>query len=233
MALSKNKTTNEYRYERKFHISGLSTHEVESIVYRHPSLFSEIYKQRYVNNIYFDSLGSWHSYLDNLDGSQRKIKVRIRWYGDLFGFIEQPELELKIKNGLLGRKERYSLPSFHFDRESSTQVLSLFFGNVSIPGYVKELLKRCSPTLLNRYKRKYFQSASRDYRITIDSDLEFYQISSFQNSFLNNYVDDISVVLELKYSKRLDTGSDYITNFFPFRMTKFSKYVIGIDKILR
>ena len=100
-----------FRYERKFLISQLSRHEIESIIRLHPAAFSEIYHQRFVNNIYFDTVGL-SAYKDNLTGISDRLKVRIRWYGDLFCLIEEPFLELKIKRGFLGGKLRFPLASF-------------------------------------------------------------------------------------------------------------------------
>ena len=99
---------NKYRYERKFLIRDLSVQEIETIIKLHPNFFSEIYYQRNVNNIYFDSL-ELESYQDNVTGSAQRVKTRIRWYGELFGLIEKPVLELKIKSGFLGRKESFHI----------------------------------------------------------------------------------------------------------------------------
>ena len=85
-----------FRYERKFLVSELNRFEIESIVRLHPAIFSEIYHQRSVNNIYFDTMNV-SNYLDNINGVKQRLKVRIRWYGDLFGFIDKSVLEFKIK----------------------------------------------------------------------------------------------------------------------------------------
>ena len=90
--------TSDYRYERKFVTSELSKYHVESIVKTHPAIFSEIYQLRNVNNMYFDSF-RLVNYSDNVDGSSDRIKIRIRWYGELFGKIKNPVLEIKEKKG--------------------------------------------------------------------------------------------------------------------------------------
>jgi len=86
------------------------------------------------------------------------------------------------------------------------------------------------PLLITRYGRKYFQSSNGIYRITLDTDFIFYLIDSQNNTFLNNYFDDTNVILELKYNNSFNTDAHWITNHFPFRMTKSSKYVSGIEK---
>ena len=82
------------RYERKFVIRELDVEGVEQIIKSHPSLFSEIFHERVVNNIYFDS---WNmgSYSDNIEGNPQRLKIRIRWYGELFELIKKQVLELK------------------------------------------------------------------------------------------------------------------------------------------
>ncbi len=219
-----------YRYERKFVVSELTKHEVESIVKLHPVMFSEIYHQRFVNNIYFDGV-NLKSYFDNVDGNHSRIKMRIRWYGELFGDIEKPALELKIKNGLLGRKESFSLYPFELNGNFNIQTISGVIEKSDIPEIIKIKLRSSYPTLLNRYSRRYFQSADGNYRITIDTDQTFYRISYHNNSFLSKLTDDASVILELKYDEDMDNNSDHITAYFPFRLSRSSKYASGFAKL--
>jgi len=69
------------RFERKFSITNLTHYEIQHIVCNHPYAFTEIYTERNVNNIYFDS-SFLTNYYDNVDGLSNRIKVRIRWYGE-------------------------------------------------------------------------------------------------------------------------------------------------------
>lgn len=218
-----------YRYERKFFISELTIQEVESIIRINPVMFSEIYHERFVNNIYFDSV-SMESFFDNIDGSVDKTKFRIRWYDELFGYIEKPVLELKIKNGLLGKKESYPLRPFKLNNNFNVQSITANMEKSIIPEIIKMELKSMKPVLLNRYSRKYFQSVNRDYRITVDTDIVFYRIGCRNNSFLKKITDNVNVVLELKYNQDMDDNASFITNHFPFRLTKNSKFVSGIEK---
>ena len=87
------------RYEVKFVIDDFAKFEIENMIRVHPSLFNEIYSERNVNNLYLDSV-SLSSYFDNLAGIAQRLKIRVRWYGSLFGFIEKPVLEIKF-----GRKD--------------------------------------------------------------------------------------------------------------------------------
>ncbi|MDZ7342969.1 MAG: VTC domain-containing protein [candidate division KSB1 bacterium] len=219
-----------YRYERKFFISGLTRHEVLALIKSHPAIFSEIYHERFVNNIYFDSL-SLKNYFATVDGVQHRTKCRIRWYGELLGYIEKPVLEFKIKSGFVGRKETYPLASFWLDEDFEFATLQEVFRNSELPPLVRMDLAPLQPTLLNRYRRKYYQSADRNYRITVDSDMAFYRLKAYGNTFLHKTVDRRSIIVELKYSNEKDQFADLISGRFPFRVTRSSKYVNGIDAL--
>jgi len=219
-----------YRFERKFLVSELNRYEIESIVKHHPAIFSEIYHQRFINNIYFDTI-KMSAYLDNLAGIDQRLKVRIRWYGELFGFIEKPVLELKVKKGLLGGKIRYPLDSFYLDSKYSLKVQQDIFTKSGVPDVLVEQLKSLRFALLNHYNRKYFESANHKFRITIDFDMEAFKLDSANNSFIEKVIDRNNIILELKYADKDDEEARFITNYFPFRMTKSSKYVTGIDRL--
>jgi len=91
-------------------------------------------------------------------------------------------------------------------------------------------LKHLKPALLNRYERVYYLSADKKYRVTLDTKMEFYSINPVMEYF-KSFCDDEKTVLELKYNQQDFDGVEKITQFFPFRLTKNSKYVIGIDRI--
>lgn len=223
-------TSYKWRHERKFLILELSLQELESIVKLHPHMFLERYRKRFVNNIYFDSM-MLKNYLCNVDGNSERIKVRIRWYGNLFGFIEKPVLELKIKNGMLGRKESFPLSPFSLDQHFATQKIMAIVKKSNVPDAVKKEMHYLEPVLLNRYKRKYYSSIDKNYRITIDSDMVFYNMGRHNNSFLSRMVDNQNLVLELKYDENMYRYVEEITNRFPFRFTKNSKYVNGVEML--
>lgn len=219
---------NNYRYERKFVVSGLSSHEIESIISLHPAMFSEIYSARFVNNIYFDSPGMNH-YFNNIDGLVERVKARIRWYGELFGNISNPSLELKFKRGLVGRKVGFPLPQICIDASLQKDSLLKVLKQSDLPDSLKLELVSLEFALLNRYWRKYFQSIDGRYRITLDTKLECYYMHGHSNTFLNKSIDLKDPVIELKYAPKEDDGVDQICQYFPFRMTKSSKYVSGIE----
>lgn len=217
-----------WRYERKFIISELDKYEIESLVKLHPALFSEIHHERSVNNIYLDSI-AMTNYHDNLDGKSKRIKIRIRWYGDLLGTIKHPVLEIKTKSGIVGSKISYPLDIILVNESLTIENIHKIFKESSIPDVLKLCLLDLKFSLLNCYKRKYFLSADKKFRITIDSDLRFLRLSPLSNTFSHVLVDNTNTILELKYEQEVNDYAERITNYFPFRMTKSSKYAAGVE----
>jgi SPX domain protein involved in polyphosphate accumulation len=219
----------DYRFERKFFVSDLTKREILDIIRLHPAMFAEIYHERFVNNIYFDTL-TFDNYFAAMDGLAHREKNRIRWYGDLVGPIGKPVLERKIKDGMVGRKENYPLVPFALDENYTFNTSIEVFKNSVLPEKLKIELMALLPTLFNRYRRRYFQSANRRYRITLDTDLEFYRPKPYDNTFLGKWTDRENVIVELKYANAKDSNADLISRHFPFRVTKSSKYCMGIDR---
>jgi hypothetical protein len=223
-------TPTNFRYERKFVITAMSRYEVESIIKLHPAMFSETYHQRFVNNIYLDT-HSFSNYFNNEDGISERVKTRVRWYSDLFGPIPKPVLEMKTKKGFLGGKLRYPLNPFRLDKDCSLEVLQCVFDQSDLPSLLRERLTSLDFALLNRYSRKYFESADHKFRITLDFDLEYFRIDTSCNSFIERLTDEQKVILELKYDQADDDQARSVTNHLPFRLTKNSKYVMGIQSL--
>ena len=221
---------NNPRYERKFCVDDLSCHELYAIVKHHRAMFSNIFQPRYVNNIYLDDhcLGN---YWDNVTGSMSRLKVRIRWYGELFGMISKPVLELKMKEGLIGFKSSYLLPPFEIGSGFDREVVRSALKQAEIPESLLVELSIMEPSLLNRYRREYFMSADKRFRITIDTEMQFVKADQRMNAFLNRTKNHTDTVLELKYTPENDEHAAAITNVFPFRITRNSKYVCGVQAL--
>lgn len=228
MLKNKMQEIKDLRYERKFVISNLDLSEILFLIKHNPAMFSEIFYQRRVNNIYLDSIGL-DNYHENLAGSGQRIKIRIRWYGKVFGLIKKPVLELKIKNNELGDKKSFPLKPFVLDKKFSLDLLQKVFSKSNLPAWLIEELKFHSPTLLNSYKRRYFQSANKKYRLTLDEDLIFFKIKNKNNLFNEKLKENGKSVLEIKYSSKDYKNMQNITQFIPFRLIANSKYVCGID----
>lgn len=222
----RNRMEEAARYERKYVAKGACRGEAELYLKLHPALFREIYHPRHVNNIYFDTY-DLADYADTLAGVQKRTKTRIRWYGDLFGFAESPALELKHKHGLVGWKESFVLAGFHMEEVFQPAVLREALTASQLPSQVAARATSVEPSLVNRYLRSYYLSACGRFRVTLDSGLEFHALPSPGGRFAFNHVEE-TVVLELKYEKQHDADAPRIGSFFPFGLSRFSKYTSGI-----
>ena len=221
---------NNFRYERKFNITELPCRKIILLVKQHPEMFREIYNERTINNIYLDTHNK-KSYYENEAGIAGRTKYRIRWYGKSQNKVKNPKLELKIKKGLVGSKVSYDIPSFELDKYFNYFNYLKIIRDKNLPNLIKEELKSLKPSLLNNYCRRYFLSNNKNFRITIDYNQNYSMIKIKDNLFLNKIADDNSVILEIKYNLDRDKDIERITNYFPFRMTKNSKYMNGVDKL--
>ena len=218
-----------YRYERKFLVEALQCQQVIALIKLHPALFIETYPPRYVNNIYLDT-ADMDYYNENICGVQERRKVRIRWYGALFGPVNKAVLEYKIKNGLVGTKQSQPLQPFVFD-ESYHQGRFLDGAVKGLADETRYYLRDLDAVLLNRYLRYYFATTDGCFRVTVDSGLCFYNLQRKQNTFRNRQVNYQNRIVELKYDRQHDPQADRIAGYFPFPVTKNSKYVEGIDRV--
>ncbi|MDO8509343.1 MAG: VTC domain-containing protein [Nanoarchaeota archaeon] len=217
------------RHERKFLITHITFRDIENILKLNQAMFLEAFSPRKVNNIYLDSI-DLKNYQDNNDGNTKRLKIRVRWYGNLFGKIEKPVLELKIKKGEIGKKLSFPLKSFTLNNNFSFEYLiNEVFEKSSLPGWLLEKLKSYQIVLLNSYKRQYFLSSNKKYRITIDSNLDFIEIQNKNNLFKRKYEDRESLIIEIKYDDKNDREVSFISQQFPFRMGKSSKYIMGMN----
>ncbi len=222
-----------YRYERKFTIpDSFSTKTIEQFILRNKFLFREVYYQRQVNNIYFDT-EAYNDYFDNVLGVSNRKKIRIRWYGETFGEIKSPVLEIKIKKGLVGDKWSYKLVPFTLDNSFVHETAKEVFKNSNLPTPILESVKMVKPTLVNSYSRKYYLSADNRFRITLDFNLLYYKIDKLFNNFNFAPKGDENKIVELKYGLTDDKDANSISTAFPFRLNKNSKYVNGVNTIKR
>ncbi len=219
-----------FRYERKFLVDLLDEHQVKGLIKRHPSMFFEPYPPRFVNNFYFDT-ADMQNYHDNVDGSADRRKVRIRWYGDLMGHIEKPVLELKIKRGLVGTKRHHPIASFDLADDIGAQKVVPSLHASDLPPNVVSYLHSMTVVLMNRYHRRYYVSKDGLFRLTLDTGMAFHRVGGLTMRLARRRVDHRNLVVELKYGVEQDRAASRVASFFPFRVTKSSKYVQGIDRV--
>jgi len=223
---------NNFRYERKFTVpTNFAFKTIEQYIKRNSFLFREVFFKRKVNNIYFDTEG-YNDYFDNVLGVSERKKIRIRWYGETFGEIKKPVLEVKIKKGIVGDKWSYKLKPFTLDNGFTNKYIQDVFQASNLPKPILESVKMVLPTLLNSYNRRYYLSADNRFRVTLDFDLLYHKIDRRFNTFsFKKPAQDENKIIELKYGLADDELAHLISTQFPFRLNKNSKYVNGVNTI--
>ena len=214
------------RNELKFIANLPFNYSIEKFIKMNPGHFSEIYESRFINNIYFDNL-NFKNYFDTINGISKRKKIRLRWYGDFFGLIDNSVLEIKKKNGKVVSKIQHDFPPFKV--ELSTNIENII-DNISL-GSNFFFMKNKSPSIINRYERKYFLLNNKKFRITIDKNQEFSNPKNVKKPkkmypFLSHII-----VVELKFDVKWEKEAMEITNAFPFRVNKNSKYVNALKAL--
>lgn len=206
------------RYERKYKIDNISQDVVKQAVAVHPASFRKIYPDRQINNIYFDT-PNLKAFNENVNGVSERKKYRVRWYGKRPTEISQPNLEIKIRQNQVGSKiikpvNEFSLTDLRFISKEVNHI-------IEDPIYLQ-------PVLMNSYYRSYYGTSDGKYRVTVDWRMRYFSLLAARH-FTRYTVEDFNtVVVEIKYDKNTDIVTDRITQHFPFRQTKSSKYVNGI-----
>lgn len=206
------------RYERKYKVDNLQPAIFGQAVRLHPACFRPVFSPRRVNNLYFDT-PDFSAFHDNTAGVSQRVKHRLRWYGRPFEVINDPILETKVKDNLLGRKENYPLPKGQYSPDKLNSLLEQVRRHL---GYGREL----QPVLFNSYYRSYWATPNGRFRITIDSELQFGAYREQPGRLLPYRLP--AVILELKYEQEAEAESDFIMQHLPFRQTRSSKYVVGV-----
>lgn len=216
------------RYERKCLATGRDAAEVAALVRHHPAVFREVFPERVVNNVYLDT-PSRRDYHDHVNGAGVRRKTRVRWYGALAP-SGAAALEIKSRRGALGGKEIYPLDGFEVDGRPWSRAVSATLERSALPGPLRLAMRLTEPALVNRYRRRYFLSADARFRLTIDASLEWYAIGHHSlRPLLPGQL--APVVVELKYGPDDADAAEAVTSRLPWRLSRFSKYVHGIEAI--
>ncbi len=221
--------TETYRYERKFSITDLCAEEVLHSIKCNRALFSSMYPERYVNNLYFES-HALQSFFETVNGVGNREKYRLRWYGDLSSEeMVKPQFEIKIRKGMVNTKKVYGLNEMSVHPLCAADIKKSLTSTKEIPADVKRRIDTRLPILINRYKREYFISSDGKYRLTLDRDIQYFSGRSPKLRVERPHHQANQIVVEIKYSIDDDNTASRISSQFPFRLTRNSKYTNGIE----
>ena len=132
---------------------------------------------------------------------------------------------------MVGSKEAYNVAPFRVEPGMGAAEISGALEASNLPAVALRELRGFEPVLLNRYQRNYFVSADGEYRITLDHDLEYFRFDRRDNKFKAHVRDRESTVVELKYSGDISHLDDRVAGYFPFRVTRMSKFVTGMQAV--
>jgi len=218
----------KYRYEIKFVVLPHYYHEIIAWIRSSVYGFCEHYRDRTISNIYFDN-NDYDSFFSNVTGLSKRVKVRYRWYDEPHA-IKSGNLEVKVKNNKLGYKKSapvvledigltdvYTINSVISDCISINPEVGCFFDSYSMP------------TIVNSYRREYYQAVDGVIRLTIDRDYSVFDqksatVLNLSDSTMLNFI-----IVELKFPYNSYSQASKIISDFPARHSRHSKYVSGLS----
>lgn len=206
------------RHERKYPTSHLSDSTIEQLLLLHPLGFRRAYPDRQINNVYFDT-PDWRTFHENLAGISRRAKYRLRWYGTNTDQIDQAVFEIKWKESLLGYKDYHTLPEL------------LRWEEIPQLQYEMPLLRHngLQAVIVNSYRRAYYCSADGRYRLTVDRAMRCAPFGPYPPHFYE--LPPELRVIEVKYDESEDDFLDEMSQYWPLRIYRFSKYINSVIRV--
>ena len=205
----------EKRFERKWVIKNIFVSELISALKVSKFEFIKQHENRWVNSVYYDDMFNSSIY-QNLNGDQKKQKIRFRWYGD--NKIINPRLEVK-KNIFLTTKT-FKKILFNEEKLDDNSLKKITVKIQSISPF----LVNYTPKTSTHYYRHYFISKDKNIRATIDEKIYYRSIN--QSNIDPFKKKDFNLILELKYNKTYD---EYVRKCFTknnnLRISKNSKFI--------
>jgi VTC domain len=215
------------RLEIKFVADASHTAAIVNWFELHPACFGDSFPARWVNNVYFDT-HDYHAFRQNLLGSSSRQKVRYRWYGQ----DELPSrgaLEIKCRRNFFGWKLCCAIDSAPcLPGDSWRDVRRKLLPQLTVAGRVW-LEANPQAVILNRYFRRYLVSHDNRVRVTIDDQQSVYdqRYKPYPNVRHAANLPTI-VIVELKLDRVDRAHGARVIQGLPLRVSRHSKYVIGV-----
>jgi hypothetical protein len=219
----------QYRYEVKFVCPPEARDRFDLWLRYTPETFSHSYRDRVVNNIYFDTLGM-RDFANNVIGVSGRLKTRLRWYGDTAAPTRMV-LEQKIKSGRINRKHSLPLPGLDLSTTTWGELAELLIGHAEhricvAASYFKNAVLR------NCYLRQYYVSRGHRVRMTVDADLTYYDAAATAIVVGRDMgLKSTRQVVEFKSTVDRAWDLERLLQRIPLRLSRNSKYVVGVDQL--
>ena len=229
MNMGRKQSSNNYRYERKYIVPSHWSNEVLLTIKKEMEC-TDLYEQRQVNSIYFDT-DDLKFAQQNISGDSTRVKLRLRYYGNIDNFYN-PHFEEKIKRGNTGTKNIYEVDNCPSDL--LIQSLDINKKRSNLPCDIQNLLMNLKPIILITYFRQYLVTKDKKFRLTYDNNIRCIPLT-FNNipfSFANKKFFQYQYhLLEVKYGISEDKELSNLMKRFPLRVSKSSKYIAGLNLI--
>ena len=190
-----------FRKEKKFRLS-----QFESLALRSKLVhlgMNQIHVDRTITSVYMDT-ADMRMFFETEDGTLPRKKIRLRWYN------EERDISLETKISSLEGRFKIRQP---FNEQKFLDPISSYSHFDKDYGFLK-------PKLTVKYQRAYY--CYEGMRITFDRDISY--LSPMTITQISRA--DREVVVEVKTA--VDCGDDFISKFFPFSTSRFSKYSRGV-----
>ncbi len=209
------------RHERKYtlpnHLAG------DFAAGLRPAGWRQAHPSRHVNSLYFDGL-TRPRYLENVEGLGWRNKIRIRWYKDFWGRIDEPILEVKLKAGHAGSKRRWPIPAFDLTTSTPRRTLSAL---PSAADAGTDELRQLDVVLATRYRRRYYTTRNQHLRLTVDDKVSYLRPPG-PRGFTSVWHRDRDCVIELKYDVEHEPEAHRLAQNLGLRLTRNSKFAKGL-----
>ena len=211
-----------WRHETKYTVPLAAAGLVAGRLPLLPQGLREIYPPRWVNSLYFDA-PTKERYLQTVEGFGWRNKVRVRWYGEVWGEVAAARLEIKRKAGHAGSKETAELPPFRLSRSTPGRVLR----RLAATAVARLPATGLEPVLLTRYRRGYWATRDGLLRLTLDRDVRYLGLGGL--GFAATWRHDPALVVELKYDVEQRPAAEALAQELGLRWTRNSKYARGLQ----
>lgn len=220
--------THQQRYELKLTCAAHLLAHARMWVRLHPAGLRPTYPTRQVNNLYLDT-PHLNSFSANQTGMSTRQKLRLRWYGAAGNDLTQnPTLELKLKSGLLGDKKQTQLNCTIDWQRPWGDILSTIQRSAG-ERWRRWLRAANQPTLINWYKREYYETFDGEVRVTLDyAQAACDQRMGGRPNFSRHVPLEDLVVIEVKGAPEVGERLQAVVAAFPIGRTRNSKYVNGV-----
>lgn len=219
----------ELRYEVKYVARSTELPRLLAWVHANRAGFGEPFPTRQVNNVYFDTF-DLYAYQENISGASARSKVRYRWYGS----TDDPDkgtLEVKRRRSSVGWKLSFPVGPTPLVGVSWSEFRRSL--RAQLPDQARIWLDaNPQPILINRYQRRYFLSRDGRVRLTVDWNQRVFDERHCAKPNLTrpaNLPD--TLVVEIKFDRADRKLANGYAQGIPIRVSRNSKYVIGVDSI--